>query len=263
MRHVISWSGGKDSTASVILMHEHEEEILNEGDEVVILFSEVLFDKEAKISAHNPETISFIYEKKRIFEDWGYKVEILHAEMDYLDVFYHVISKGPNKGKTYGFVLPGGKCSLKRDCKLKPIHDWLENNRSDDIIQYIGIAIDEKERLESMKGQVVGTVSLLERYSLTESDARALCIRYDMLSPQYNLRGTKRDGCWVCPFSKFSESEVIRNMYPEAWRKFVSLEDTPNLAYYKWNPYTNETLHSREKVLSLGIKQPSIFDLIA
>ena len=70
MRHVISWSGGKDSTATVILMHEHQNEILKEGDEVIILFAEVMFDKKHNVSGHNPDIIRFIYEKKKIFDDY-------------------------------------------------------------------------------------------------------------------------------------------------------------------------------------------------
>lgn len=50
-------------------MHEHEKEILSPGDKVTIIFSEVMFDKANNISGHNPEIISFIYEKKKIFEE--------------------------------------------------------------------------------------------------------------------------------------------------------------------------------------------------
>lgn len=40
--HVASWSGGKDSTASIILAHEHGEPL------DLIVFSEVMFDKKHK-----------------------------------------------------------------------------------------------------------------------------------------------------------------------------------------------------------------------
>ena len=85
--HVISWSGGKDSTATILLFREHERELLREGDTVTILFAEVMFDRKNNISGHNPDIIEFIYQKKKIFESWGYNVEILRADKDYLDVF--------------------------------------------------------------------------------------------------------------------------------------------------------------------------------
>ena len=126
MRHVISWTGGKDSTATVILFKQHEKELLRDGDVVDILFSEVMFDKENGISGHNPEIIEFIYKEKQIFESWGYNVNILHSDRDYLDVFYHRLRRSPDPnriGLTHGFIT-SGICSVKRDCKLKPIEKW-------------------------------------------------------------------------------------------------------------------------------------------
>ena len=49
---IATWSGGKDSTASIILAHEHNEPL------DLIIFSEVMFDK--GISGELPEHIDFI-----------------------------------------------------------------------------------------------------------------------------------------------------------------------------------------------------------
>ncbi len=255
MNHVISWSGGKDSTATVILMHEHEKEILNPGDKVTILFAEIMFDNEHNISGINPDVIDFIYKTKVKFESWGYNVQILRSKKDFLDVFYHKLKRSPDPlrvGLTHGFPAGvKGKCAIKRDCKLKPINDWFENN-TEDIIQYVGIAIDEPDRLVSLHKKP-GFVSLLERYNYTEADARALCEEYDMLSPQYAMNGGKqgRDGCWFCPNAKYCEHKAIYERHPEAWKKYVALEDTPNLGYPKWNCYTSETLKERDMLIQL------------
>jgi hypothetical protein len=70
-----SWSGGKDSTASVILDHIHG------LPPSTIIFSEVMFDKKRGISGELPEHIDFVMNKaKPIFESWGYKVEIVRAK---------------------------------------------------------------------------------------------------------------------------------------------------------------------------------------
>lgn len=53
MKHIISWSGGKDSTATIILAHEHNEPV------DVILFSEVMFND--TISGELPEHITIRY----------------------------------------------------------------------------------------------------------------------------------------------------------------------------------------------------------
>ena len=47
MKYICSWSGGKDSTAQIILAHEHNEPL------DLIIFSEVMFDK--NISGELPE----------------------------------------------------------------------------------------------------------------------------------------------------------------------------------------------------------------
>lgn len=49
MQYIASWSGGKDSTASIILAHENNEPL------DFIIFSEVMFDK--NISGELPEHI--------------------------------------------------------------------------------------------------------------------------------------------------------------------------------------------------------------
>lgn len=117
--YIASFSGGKDSTASVILAHEHQEPL------DLILFSEVMFDKE--ISGELPEHIDFI--KNRcfpLFESWGYKTKILRAENTYMDLFHHRIEKSskPERiGMKAGFPMMG-KCTVNRDCKIKAINDF-------------------------------------------------------------------------------------------------------------------------------------------
>ncbi len=259
VKHIISWSGGKDSTATVILMKEHKEELLSAGDEVVVLFTEVMFDKKNHVSGHNPDIIDFIYEKKTIFEGWGFEVEILHAAKDYLDIFYHKLKRSPDAervGLTHGFV-PAGICAVKRECKLKPIDDY--KSSLDDYVEYIGIAADETDRLRSMH-KIPNVVSLLEKYHVTEKDAKELCIRYNMLSPQYTMPGQARDGCWFCSNAKLCEHKAIREKNRAAWDRYVALENVPNLAYRRWNPYSEETLHQRDQFLQRGYRQMTIFE---
>ena len=264
MLHVISWSGGKDSTATVILMHEHLEELLAKGDTVKVLFAEVMFDKKNNISGHNPDIIKFINQTAEVFKDWGFEVEILRSDKDFLDVFYHKLKRSPDPtrvGLTHGFV-PSGICAVKRDCKLKPINQWKKAYNDIEKIEYVGIAVDEPTRLESLH-KSPNTKSLLEMYNFTEADAMELCRKYDMLSPQYSLNNGKqaRDGCWFCPNAKLCEHEAIYKTSPEAWEKYVSLESEPNLAYPKWNCFSKETLHQRDKLIKEGYYQYDFFSL--
>lgn len=264
MLHVISWSGGKDSTASVILFKEHQKELMQPGDKVVLLFSEVMFDLRNNISGHNPDVIKFIYEAKTVFETWGFEVNILHAEKDFLDFFHHRMGKSrkypEHEGMTYGFPA-SGICGVKRDLKLKPIEKWKKEHKGTPHTDYVGIAIDEPTRLESLHKQK-GTISLLERYGYTEQMARELCEKYNLLSPQYSLSfSQKRDGCWMCPWAKLEEHEAIYKAHPKAWKQYVALENEPNLAYPKWNALLKQTLHERDEQIRFGYKQLNLFEL--
>ncbi len=232
MRFIASWSGGKDSTASIILAHENCEPL----DEII--FCEVMFDIRNGISGENPHHIHFVKEvAKPIFESWGYKVTILRSNIDYLYLFNRIIEKPTkhieNKWKRYGF--PGvGMCNIQRDLKVKPITEY-KNRFTEPVFQYIGIGVDEPKRLEALQKKR-GCVSLLEKYGYTEEMARQKCIEYDLLSPCYKF--SKRGGCWFCPNAKMAEMREIKRIYPEIWEQFVSLEDhTEDVAYTRFNQF--------------------------
>lgn len=225
MLYFHSWSGGKDSTASVILDHIHG------LPPSTIIFSEVMFDRKRGISGELPEHIDFIMNRaKPLFEEWGYTVEIVRAEKDYLDLFYHVIERSgqPDRiGKLVGFVL-GGMCAANRDLKTKPIRDFYKrlDLAGSEYTQYIGIALDEPIRLERLRG--TNRVSLLERYGITEQGALEICRKYDLLSPIYSF--SKRGGCWFCPNQSYAEFARLKTEYPELWEELRTLSKTENLA---------------------------------
>lgn len=229
MKYICSWSGGKDSTASVILAHLHNEPL----DEII--FAEVMYDHKRNISGENPRHIEFIMNvAKPLFESWGYKVRILRAESDFLSFFNRVIENPrkhkEHKGMKFGFPSTG-YCGVKRDMKLKPINDYYVSIK-EDITQYVGLCIDEPDRLESMKKDNY-KVSLLEKYGYTEKMSYDLCKEYGLLSPTYKL--SKRGGCWFCPYAKLKEHMEIKERNPELWYEFVALEDEPNVAFNKYN----------------------------
>ena len=76
-----------------------------------------------------------------------------------------------------------GHCDVQRDCKLKPIRDYWKHQKKD-VVQYIGIAIDEPKRLDRI-AKTKDKVSLLKKYGYTEEMAKTKCIEYGLLSPIY------------------------------------------------------------------------------
>lgn len=190
MKRYLSWSGGKDSSASIIVCYEHN--IPLDG----IIFSEVMFDHSRNISGENPKHIKWIYETAiPIIENMGYTVTILKSKYDYLDCFNRRIgerSKISNRiGKKYGFLI-GGMCMANDRLKIQPIRDF--DKRVGEHEQIIGIAVDEPTRLARLKPNCR---SVLAEYGIIENDTYDICRKYGLLSPLYEMRS--RGGVLVLP----------------------------------------------------------------
>ena len=217
MKYIASWSGGKDSTASIILAHEHNEPL------DLIVFSEVMFDE--NISGELPEHIDFIKNKAiPVFESWGYEVKILHATLNYMDIFMREPTRGKHfgTGKKTGFPM-SGKCQINKSVKVLPIKNFLKSIEKP-FTQYIGIAIDEPVRMERIVNSG-NKVSLLEKYGCTELMAFDLCNKYDLLSPIYEF--TNRGGCWFCPNMRYAQLKHLRTYHRDLWDKLLELENEP------------------------------------
>lgn len=238
-KYIASCSFGKDSIATILLALENNEPL----DRVV--FSEVMFDHEKGISGEIPEHIEWIYNTAiPRLDGMGIKVDVVRAAKDYKWFFTNQLRGGCYKGKYYGFPI-GGMCVINSDCKMKPINDYYKQFIEDyDIIQYVGIASDEKRRLKRLKGN---QVSLLDKYCHTEMKAYDLCKGFDMLSPIYE-NGT-RGGCWFCPNGKLRQFIAIRRDHPEMWEEFRALSRTPNLCSYGFK--YGKTLQEVEREMDL------------
>lgn len=206
-----SWSGGADSTATALLALEHGEPLTG------LVYCEVMFDRE--ISGEVPEHAEFIHQIAiPWFEHSGIHVEVLRSQKTFCDYFYWPITKGENKGKLHGFPLSGkGRCSIKRDCKLPPLRKFIREHK--DAIWYLGIAYDEDSRLKSMDQNAV---SLLEKYRVTQVEAREICRRYGLLSPIYEF--SPRGGCFFCPNAKKKELRHLRDHHPELWINLLEMQ---------------------------------------
>lgn len=160
VKHIASCSFGKDSLATVLLCLEHGEPL----DEVI--YCEVMFDQ--NISGEVPEHRDFIYKYAIPFlEKNGVKVVILRSDITFIQSFYSICKRGKHAGQIRAWPLCG-KCCIQRDCKLAPVKAYMKSLECN-VVQYIGYAYDEQERL--MRLERGKKVSLLEKYRLTEQNA--------------------------------------------------------------------------------------------
>ena len=222
MKHVASCSFGKDSLATILLALMHSAPL----DEVV--YCEVMFDD--AISGEVPEHRDFIYGRAIPFlERNGIKVVVLRSEMTYIRSFYRVLQKGQSAGKLNSWPLCG-KCCIQRDCKLPPIRAYMRSLGSG-VVQYIGIAYDEQERLTRLEAEK--TISLLEKYQKTERDAADICKRAGLYSPAYAF--SDRNGCFFCPNAKERELRHLYECYPDLWARLLECQGAPNKATELFN----------------------------
>jgi 3'-phosphoadenosine 5'-phosphosulfate sulfotransferase (PAPS reductase)/FAD synthetase len=248
--NIICWSGGKDSTATVILAKENKIHI----DKIIM--SEVMFDKAKGISNEDEEHMKFVREIAiPQFKAWGYDTEILHDDEDYLSLFH----KEKVKGGKYGFPL-GGMCHLNNYCKIRPITKYLKEHK--DLIRYQGIAIDEPNRLKNMKKRKGNNISLLEQFNYTEQMAYDLCKRYNLLSPIYLNGKNRRSGCWNCPNQSYESFARLKQEHPKKWQALKELSKTPNLCSqgFKWGETFEQVEQKVDKIIWWQNNQVSMFD---
>lgn len=246
MKHIASCSFGKDSLASIILAIEHNEPL----DEVA--YCEVMFDK--NISGEIPEHTDFIYNIGIPYlERNGIKTVILRSDWSYIDSFYFKITKGNREGQLRGFPICG-MCAICRDCKLPPIRKYIQS-LPEETVQYIGIAKDEQERLVRLQGN---KVSLLDKYGLSEADARELCKRHGLLSPIYEF--TSRGGCFFCPNAKEKELRHLYDHHKDLWNRLLELQATPNKASELFNRKLR--FDEIDSIFKMDDAQMTIFDFI-
>lgn len=230
-RYVQSWSGGKDSTCSIVLENLHRDELGIPPSPVIM--AEVMFDNERGISGEYPDHIEWVYTKaKPLLESWGHKVTIMKSKKDYVSLFRHVVthSKHPERnGKKTGFPL-GGACAINGRCKMETFKQI--NRETSDSVHIIGIAADETKRLGGMTGR---KVSLLQRYGIFEEDTYRIIKPYGLLSPAYTR--WKRGGCWFCMNQSYAAFAWLKRHYPEYWGYLRELaEESGTISkYFKYN----------------------------
>ena len=97
------------------------------------------------------------------------------------------------------------------------------------VVQYIGIAADEPERLERLVG--TSKRAPLAELGWTEEDAYMWCIKNKLLSPIYTT--SDRGGCWFCHNQTIASLRLLRKRYPHLWALMM-----------KWDLDSPVTFHS-------------------
>lgn len=205
MKHIVSFSGGKDSAAMLLMMLEKEMPIDD------IIFIEIMATQ--TLEAELPETYQYI---QQVEEYIGRKITRLKPKYTFEEVFYMKKKKGNHIGDINGFpYLQGAWCNSR--LKLKPLNEYYRNIQ-DEFTVYIGIASDEPNRLKSSGRTPKRGVARypLAEWGVTEEMAKQYLTEINLLNPLYEKYD--RLGCWFCGKASLKSLRNLYHDYPEYWQ---------------------------------------------
>ena len=197
-QHIVSFSGGKDSTAMLLMMIEKGMQI----DKIISVDTTKEF----------PEMYDHIKKVNEYIKPLT--IDVVKIEFDYY-FGEHIKTRGKMKGRA-GYGWPDFRnrwcTSLKRQA-VKKLH-------SSDGIQYHGIAYDEKERANKNGDNIK---YLLIEWQVTEKQALEYCY-----SRGFDWGGLyekfHRVSCWCCPLSRIGELKPLYNDFPELWSDLEEMD---------------------------------------
>lgn len=213
--HAVSLSGGKDSTAMLLLMIERGmpiDAVLNA--DTGMEFPE-MYEHLARMDEH-------------LHRERGLHITTLRAAHSFEWMMFDEPKQKPscleNRARLgvppYGNGWPGIRvrwCTgqMKTHLITKEINR-LKQGRT--VLQYIGIAADEAKRCKPDK-----------KYPLVEwgiNEAQALQICYDRGFDFGGLYGIyHRASCWCCPFQRIDELRKLRRHHPELWARLLDMDE--------------------------------------
>lgn len=194
-RQVVSFSGGKDSTAMLLMMLERGERV----DQVLF------FDGGWEF----PEMYEHV---DRVERDTG--VEITRVRPDHPFDYYmfdYVKKKGRHKGERgYGWPQPFNRwCTTKKNGAI-------DRMVGKDDIQCVGLAKGEERRVRDKRYPLI-------EWGVTEDEALEYC-----RSRGYDWGGLydryTRLSCWCCPLQNMGNLQALYDLRPDLWEKLKEMD---------------------------------------
>lgn len=239
--NIVSFSGGKDSTAMLLMMLERGEDI----------HSVVFFDTGWEF----PQMHDHI---ARVEEYAGIEIVKLKPEksFDYWVLDRPVVGrKGKNKGIQYrrgnGWPSP-----MRRWCtreKVRSMNLYLDSVKNP--VSCVGYGSDEAHRVK-VNSKYPCRYPLLE-YDKTEQDCLDYCLErgFDW-GGLYGIY--RRVSCYCCPLQRISDLKKLRKNFPELWSKTLYTDKMiqDNIGFHGYN--TVQDLEKRFAEEDRHLKLPGI-----
>lgn len=210
---VVNFSGGKDSTAMLLRMIELGEHI----DEVVCCDTTKEF----------PAMYRHIERVRRVVEGAGVKFTTIKAEhdFDHLMLVHQPKRRNPKDQHVLGYGWPRAMIRwCTTELKVRPTNNYFkELRKTHNLVQCIGLAMDEDHRLERANNQDPTHRHPLVEWGWTEADCLKYCYEcgydWDGLYDVFN-----RVSCWCCPLKSLGELRKLWKHYPELWEELKDMD---------------------------------------
>lgn len=196
--NVVSFSGGKDSTAMLLMMLEKGMRV----DRVIFVDTTKEF----------PQMYEHIKKVQKMIEPL--KIETVKIDFDYW-FSEHVKTRGKAKGKK-GYGFPSMRV---RWCTRLKIEAYKKAIDPVNDVTFIGLAYDEKKRAKQDKKY---RYPLIE-WHITEKQALEYCYSKG-LDWGGLYEKMHRVSCWLCPFSRIGSLRVLYNEFPELWKELEEMD---------------------------------------
>lgn len=226
MKHIVSFSGGKDSTAMLLRMLEENMQV----DDILFCDTGMEF----------PDMYYHVKQvQEYIMTNYGKEITILKPEHSFEYWMYErEKTKGKHKGSK-GFGWPTGVCRwCTRHLKVHVMDKYLRKYKDEGYVEYVGIAYDELHRAKNKQYPLIN-------WKMTEKD----CLRY-CYDRGFNWNGLyehfDRLSCYCCPLQKLKHLYIVYKFYPDLWEK---LRDMDNKSYNSFRvDYTFDELEHVFKI---------------
>lgn len=202
VKHIVQFSGGKDSTCMLLMM-------LEKG----MLVDEIIF---CDTGMEFPQMYEHI---DKVEQYIGRKITRLKAKnsFEYM-MFEWVRTKGKRIGeKGYGWpTMQNRWCTQHFKISLSDRYYKAQKN----ILKYIGIAADEPKRHMNIPANVKHP---LFDWGITEKMALQTCYKHGFTwGGLYDK--FRRVSCWCCPLQPLSELRILYHDFPELWEQLKAMD---------------------------------------
>jgi len=209
-RHILSLSGGKDSTALAIYMRDR------------------------------------VPEMEYIFCDTGEELPETYAYLDKLEAYLHkpVIRLNPDRPfahylELYRGVLPDPRTRwCTRMLKIKPFERYVGN---DPVFSYVGIRADENRSGYVSKKENIIPVLPFKDDGITKAGVERILQESGLGYPEY-YRWRSRSGCYFCFFQQRQEWANLADEHPDLFEKAKAFEKLDEVTGERFTWVARESL---------------------